>query len=69
MQTLKRLNSADMDYDETDEEKSFNAILRKLKSSNGIYSKFLLSYFTLNLLLFSVHDYLNAPLPIEHLTD
>jgi hypothetical protein len=39
--TLKRLNSTDMDYEETDEEKSFNAILRKFKSSNGIYSNFI----------------------------
>ena len=33
---LKRLNSYDLDYEETDEEKNLNAILRKFKSSNGI---------------------------------
>ena len=33
---LKRLNSDDLDFEETDEEKNLNAILRKFKSSNGI---------------------------------
>ncbi len=37
---LKQLNSYDLDYEETDEEKNLNAILRKFKSSNGILKHF-----------------------------